>query len=564
MAITPRMLALAIACLPLFAFAATPPSPGDRDLIRDRQERLLQEQQRRLQDLQNLPGQNIPAPTPGTAEDTRCFDIRTITLQGAERLGERRQRELIAPYEGRCLGVGQFNALLKAITNAYLEQGLVTTRAYLPQQNLASGTLLIIVVEGRLEGLDSSAVASPRELAMAFPGKPGDVLDLRELEQLVDQLGRLPSRRAELELVPGQAVGSSRVRLQGEREKPWRVSANRHNNGDISTGEQQAGLGLDWDSPLGLADQLSLRASRDTVSDRWRHSESQGLNYSLPWGWWTFSYSYNQSYYRTRDGIDGYLYKFDGDNEVHQLRAERVLHRDNVSKTQLNLGLSHLRTNNYIDDFLMEVSSTRLTETQLGFNHGRRIGTAFVNLDAGWQQGTGALDAQGAGDPHHDDPVARYNKYTLTLSYLQPFELWGERLSFDSLASGQKSEDVLYSPQRISIGGYNSVRGFKDQTLTGDSGGYWRNQLRWSRPVTWPALQPWVQEYGVAFAYDVGVIKGGQYNREARGRMSGNALEFSVRGRYFAASASFARSLERPDIIERREHPVYFRVDAFF
>ncbi|WP_423836509.1 hypothetical protein [Stutzerimonas stutzeri] len=32
------------------------PLPGDRDLIRDRQERLLEEQRRRLEELQQLPG----------------------------------------------------------------------------------------------------------------------------------------------------------------------------------------------------------------------------------------------------------------------------------------------------------------------------------------------------------------------------------------------------------------------------------------------------------------------------------------------------------------------------
>ncbi|HCF1927942.1 TPA: ShlB/FhaC/HecB family hemolysin secretion/activation protein, partial [Pseudomonas aeruginosa] len=77
------------------------------------------------------------------------------------------RRQLLAPYQGRCLGVGQLNALLKAVTDHYLDRGYVTTRAYLPQQDLASGTLRIIVVEGRLEGLDSSALASPRELAMS-------------------------------------------------------------------------------------------------------------------------------------------------------------------------------------------------------------------------------------------------------------------------------------------------------------------------------------------------------------------------------------------------------------
>ncbi|MFO5890693.1 POTRA domain-containing protein, partial [Klebsiella pneumoniae] len=58
--------------------------------------------------------------------------------------------------------------------------------------------------------LATSALASPRELAMSFPGRTGELLDLRELEQLVDQLGRLPSRQAQLELVPGSEVGGSR------------------------------------------------------------------------------------------------------------------------------------------------------------------------------------------------------------------------------------------------------------------------------------------------------------------------------------------------------------------
>ncbi|SQK83906.1 putative hemolysin activation/secretion protein [Pseudomonas aeruginosa] len=353
---------------------------------------------------------------------------------------------MLAPYQGRCLGVGQLNALLKAVTDHYLDRGYVTTRAYLPQQDLASGTLRIIVVEGRLEGLDSSTLASPRELAMSFPGRTGELLDLRELEQLVDQLSRLPSRQAQLELVPGSEVGGSRVRLKGERDKPWRVSATRNNDGDVSTGEQQMGLGLDWDSPLGLADQLNLRANRDAVTDRWRHSDSQSLFYSLPWGWWTFTYGYSQSDYRTRNEASGFPFKLDGDSRSHQFRAERVLHRDGVSKTAMSLGLSHQRTNNYVEDTRLEDQSTRITETQLGFNHGRRIGSGFVNLDLGWQQGIGALGAQGRGHPQAGDPNARYDKYSLTLSYLQPFQLWGERFSFDSLATGQRSEDVLFSP----------------------------------------------------------------------------------------------------------------------
>lgn len=548
-----------------FTVAAAPlQTPGDRDLIRDRQQQLLQDQQKRLDELQQLPGKPLPPAPAEQPGEQRCFTIKTVTLKGAEHLGSADRERLLAPYRDQCLSVPQINTLLKAITHHYLERGYVTTRAYLPAQELASGQLIIVVVEGRLESLDSSALASSRELAMAFPGTTGEVLNLRELEQLVDQLTRLPSRQVEMELAPGDQLGGSHVGLKGQRLKPWRLSATRNNDGEKSTGEQQMGLGLDWDSPLGLADQLNLRANQDAVSDRWRHSDNQSLYYSLPWGWWTFNYSYSQSYYRTRNDATGFNFVLDGESNNQQVRAERVLHRDNLSKTGVSLGLSHLRTRNYLDDHLIDVSSNRITETQLGFNHGRRIGNALVNADIGWQQGIGALDAQGSGRPQGSEPVARYNKYSLTLSYLQPLRLWDENFSFDSLVTGQRSEDVLFSPQRISLGGLNSVRGFQDQSLSGNSGGYWRNQLRWRRAVTWPALQPFVQEYGMAFAYDVGVIKADRYNHDAKGRMSGNALELNARGQYLAASVSFARSLERPAIIERREHPVYFRVDLFF
>lgn len=557
----PLAIWLVFSLVPMFAQAQT---PTDRDLIRERQERLLQEQERRIEDLRQLPGPVEPQAPGPAAEDERCFDIQRIELEGASRLSAVDQATLLKPFTGQCLGVGQLNQLLKVITDHYIGRGYVTTRAYLPQQDLTSGTLQVIVVEGLLEGLDSSELASERELAMGFPGAPGRILNLRELEQLVEQLGRLPSRQAQLELVPGEQVGGSRVQLQGQRSKPWRVSLARHNDGQRSTGEQQWGLGLDWDSPLGLADQLSLRAGRDAVSDHYRHSESQSLNYNLPYGWWNFNYSYSQSYYRTESEANGFAFDTDGDSATHALRAERVLHRDSLSKTAVNLGVSHLRSNNFILGNLIDASSQRLSEAQLGFNHGRRIGTAFVNADIGWQHGTGAFDAQRRGAPQGGEPVARYHKYSLTLSYLQPFQLWDESFSFDSLVNGQRSEDVLFSSQRISVGGLSSVRGFKEQSIAGDSGGYWRNQLRWRKAVAWEPLRPFVQEYGLALAYDVGVISGGRYNPEQRGRLSGNAIELNARGQYLAASVTLARSLERPDAIERQEHPLYFRLDFFF
>ena len=445
----------------------------------------------------------------------------------------------------------------------------MTSRAYLPQQDLSKGHLQVLVVEGNLEGLkgaDNSQL-SDRELAMAFPGKQGDLLNLREIEQAIDQLNRLPSNQAQMELAPGNAVGGSSVLVKNNPQKPWRASLSRNNDGQKSTGEQQWSTGFEWDSPLGLADQMILRGGHDAISDHQKTSKNAMFHYNLPWGWWNFSYSYNQSDYRSLGYANGFPFKWTGDSENHQLRAERVVHRDAFSKTSVNVGVAHLRTNNYVEDSRLGVSSNRLSELQLGINHGRRVGSAYLNIDLGVQNGIGAFDAQ-RDDQHRDrfgnlTATPDYRKYTATLSYLQPFKLWGESFSFTSLATGQRSEDVLFSPQRMSLGGSSSIRGFKDQQLSGDSGAYWRNDLRWSRPLTLDWLRPVFGEYGASVGYDQGVIRNARYNGEAHGRVSSHSLELFARGKYVSTSLTFAHSLERPAALLEREAPVYFRLDFF-
>jgi len=549
--------------------ATAAPTPGDQDLIRDRQNRLLDEQRRRLDELKDLPGKEAKPQAPATPADSRCFPIRDITLKGADSLPAADRERLLKPYVGQCLGVSQLNELLKVITDYYIDKGRVTSRAYLPQQDLSSGHLQVLVVEGKLEGLKGAQGSSvtDRELAMAFPGKVGAALNLREVEQLVDQLSRLPSKQAQMELTPGTQVGGSEVVVKNTPQKPWRASLSRNNDGQKSTGEQQWGAGLEWDSPLGLADQLVLRGGHDAVSDHQKTSKNNMLYYNVPWGWWNFSYTYSESDYRTLADLNGYKLKQYGDSQNHQLRAERVIHRDDVSKTSVNVGLAHLRTNNYLLDARLGPSSNRLSELQVGINHGRRIGSGFVNFDLGMQNGIGAFDAQSNNQERDREgnltSTPNYRKYTATVSYLQPFTLWGESFSFSSLATGQRSEDVLFSPQRISLGGSASVRGFKDQQLSGDSGGYWRNDVRWARPVTLDWLRPAFAEYGASVGYDQGVISHGRYNDDVHGRVSSNSLELFARGKHVSTSVTFAHSLERPAVMSEREAPIYFRMDFF-
>ncbi|MDY0250769.1 MAG: POTRA domain-containing protein [Pseudomonas sp.] len=180
--------------------------PTDRELSSERQERLLQEQQRRLDELQGLPGRELSVPSLPADDSSACLQVDSIELSGANILVPRQRTQLLEPFVEQCLTASDLNRLLSDITNAYLKRGYVTTRAYLPPQNLQDGVLQIQVIEGRLESIEGGDLSSALETSMSSPAKIGERLNLRELEQLIDQLSRLPSRQVSMELAPGDVV----------------------------------------------------------------------------------------------------------------------------------------------------------------------------------------------------------------------------------------------------------------------------------------------------------------------------------------------------------------------
>lgn len=145
--------------------------PTDRELSRERQERLLQEQQRRLEELQSLPGRQLSAPSLPADDSSACLQVNSIELNGAGALSSRQRTRLLQPFIEQCLTASDLNRLLSDITNAYLKRGYVTTRAYLPPQDLQDGVLQIQVIEGRLESIDGGDLSSALETSMGSPSR---------------------------------------------------------------------------------------------------------------------------------------------------------------------------------------------------------------------------------------------------------------------------------------------------------------------------------------------------------------------------------------------------------
>ena len=98
--------------------------------------------------------QGAPAAADASGDDERCFEIRRIELEGAGHLGESARRHCWRPTRGAAwASASSMRCSRPSPTITWI--AATSPRAYLPQQDLASGTLRIIVVEGRLEGLDA-------------------------------------------------------------------------------------------------------------------------------------------------------------------------------------------------------------------------------------------------------------------------------------------------------------------------------------------------------------------------------------------------------------------------
>ncbi|MDV0916573.1 POTRA domain-containing protein, partial [Enterobacter asburiae] len=76
--------------------------------------------------------------------------------------------------------------------------GYITSRAFLTEQDLSGGQLNIVVLEGRLEAIRLEG-ETPRMLKMAFPGRVGGILNLRDIEQGMEQINRLRSEPVQIE-----------------------------------------------------------------------------------------------------------------------------------------------------------------------------------------------------------------------------------------------------------------------------------------------------------------------------------------------------------------------------
>ncbi|CAH6251170.1 ShlB/FhaC/HecB family hemolysin secretion/activation protein [Pantoea agglomerans] len=533
---------------------AAPVTPGDLDVIQNQQQqRLQQDQQQRdaltqAHQIELQKTESAPASGP-------CFEINQISLQQASLITPDTQKRLVAPYINQCLSLDRINQLVRAISEWYVQRGYITSRAFLTEQNLSHGTLNITVLEGKLEAIHLQG-ASARQLNMAFPTRAGRILNLRDIEQGMEQINRLRTTPVQIEIIPSTQPGYSIVNLTSTPEFPLTLGLNMDNSGQRSTGVGQLSGSLVGNDLLGVADRWFVSGGRSSAFSDWRDAQNFQAGVSVPYGYGLLDYSYSWSNYHSRFNANSFDWYSNGDNISNRLSGSWVLFRNGEIKTGVQLGLNHYVSHNWLNETLLQSSSRKLTSLQIGFNHTQKIAGGVATLNPMLSRGMPWFDAESDKGKSDDFPKAEFRKWSVSSSYQRPVT---QKMWWLSSFYAQWAPDRLYGSERLTIGGENSVRGYKEQYLSGDVGGYLRNELNYSL-FTLPAIG----EVSTTLALDGGWLQSDKQDRYAAGTLWGSSLGLGTRNAHVSTQLSLGIPVSYPNYLAPDRLSVYARVGLVF
>lgn len=418
--------------------------------------------------------------------ETPCFPVHKVVLSGEEKLPRWLPiQHLGVDAQGRCLGAQGINLLMSTLQNRLVDHGYITTRVLAPSQDLKKGVLTLVIVPGYVRHVrltpDSDRYI---QLYSAFPPREGELLDLRDIEQGLENLQRLPTVKAQMEILPGEQPGESDIAVSWKQEKMWRLGASLDDAGTKSTGRYQGGLTLSLDNPFSLSDLLYVSASHDLQPGSEKGSKNFSGHYSVPFGYWMFSVTGNDyDYHQTVAGINE-DYRYSGKSKNLNLQLSRVLHRSGSQKTSFTYDVLVRKTRSFIDDTEIDVQRRQTSAWRIGLQHRHYIDQATLDAGVSYQRGTRWFGAAPAPEEYFGEATALSKILQFNAQLNVPFTLGAQNFRYNVQYQQQMSNTPLTPQDQFAIGNRWTVRGFDgERTLNASRGWYVRNDLAWSTPL---------------------------------------------------------------------------------
>ncbi|HBU6132944.1 ShlB/FhaC/HecB family hemolysin secretion/activation protein [Enterobacter sp. 168J2] len=527
-----------------------------------RTEQLLQQQRsQREAEKESLAG----------SDSTWKFQIDHITILDDTRFEHAPQRQdIIDRYEGKALGKAEIFELVKELTDFYISRGYATTLIGIEPGNIKTGTLTLRVLWGKINdfkvnGQQPSFRESAR-LFTAYPFAKDNLLNMQDIDQMVENLLRVSSKD-NIEVQPSVLNGYSDLNLLHEAEFPLSVVAGLNNSGVKADGWQQYYGSLTAKNIAGLNDIFNAYYAQYNLKNNQDNQDAWSLSYSVPLGYWAFeAFYYQSSYDKTLAGYND-DYASAGESDRASLRVSRMLGRNATGKTSWWAKVERRNNENSIENQQIGVSSKTYTSLSTGVTWVGALMNGWFYGDLGVTAAVPWFGSAWTNDADLTGFDTNYMKYNGIASWTRPL-FQAARLGgvYELNAGFQYTPDVLVSDAKLTLGDEFTVRGFKDDSLLVDSGGWISNTLQFPFNIGVGGIYQLIPYFG----YDLGYAKDncpvGASVCDSQ-FMMGGSVGIKATGSHFSTYVMAGWPIKKPDSLEENtvdNTVVYYKLEVIF
>lgn len=378
---------------------------------------------------------------------------------------------------GRSLTLGQLNQLVRDAVLAYRKSDLPVVDVLVPEQEITTGVLQLVIIEGRLGDVivEGGNRAESRALASQIRTNRGEIIRESNLTEDLAWINKHPTRQVDLIFTPGSGYGETDVILRSQTYRELSAYIAYENSGTDALGDSRGIFGASWTGPafLGLDSILSYQFTTnfdDRDSSLTGHS---GVFASyLPW---RHQITLLGAYVESSSSLDqggGVFLNSVAENKQLSGRYGIPLPQMGAISHELEIGMdfkSALVDNN-LGGVPLVSSITEVVQYSLGYN-------MIAADDTGvWRFDSEIVSSPGDNTDYNNTVLFNTQRAGATATYTygrisleRDQQLWNDWSMF-ARVQGQLSNGNLLSSETLGAGGYDSVRGFEQRIQSGDNG----------------------------------------------------------------------------------------------
>lgn len=401
--------------------------------------------------------------------------IKQIKVVGSSILTSTEIESLTAPLQNRSITFSQLQEVADKISAIYQDRNYITSRAILAPQDIKDGIVIIQVREGSLERVDVKRAGNVsgrlnddyiRDRVLQSASVPLSFAKLEDALQLLRSDPLIGDIRANL--TTGSQENQSILQITFSEAQSFSIRPFFDNYGNSSTGIYRVGVNLQELNSTGNGDPLLLGYTRSGSADVYQ------LNYTYPidsrGGTIGLSLAAGQNPI-VEPPFDSLNIKTD--SQTYELAYRQPLMRSPREEFALGVSIAIENSNAYFnnrsfnfqnfkfDDGQSQSRVLRLTQDYLS-----RDPRGAWALRSTFNLGLGILGATIRND---GSPDGRFFYWIGQVLRVEQLGADKDTLAFFRL-NLQLSGNQLLSLNRFSIGGAQSIRGYRQNQLSGDSG----------------------------------------------------------------------------------------------